>query len=329
MRVAVFGAGTMGSVHAHAWAGIAGVELAAVVGRSAARVEALAARCGVPAFTDAMPVLEDESIDAVDLTVPTSLHRALALAALEHGKHVLCETPMAPSVADADAMIAAGRAANRLVQVALVERLAEPNVEVRNRLRAGTLGRAHVVSCERLWPGLDALDDPADHHGDAIDEVALFDLDWLLWCFGLPDRVAAHAAAAAGARVAHVLLVLEFGSTRGFVEASIRLPASFAFRAATRVLCEQATIEWTLRVPGDGPPEVSYAQYPRRGAVELRPARGPNPYAAECQHFAAVVRGEADPALLDAAAARDGLRIVAAVRDSLARGGAAVAVGDR
>jgi len=306
---------------------MAGVELAAIVGRNAARVDALATRCGVPAFTDPMPVLEDASVDAVDLTVPTSLHRPLALAALEHGKHVLCETPMAGSVADADAMIAAGRAADRLVQVALVERLAEPNVEVRSLLRAGTLGRPHVVSCERLWPGLDALDDPMDHHGDAIDEVALFDLDWLLWCFGLPDRVAAHAGSAAGARVDHVLLVLEFGSMRAFVEASIRLPASYPFRAATRVLCEDVTVEWALRVPRDGPPEVVYAHPPRRGAIELRPARGTNPYAAECELFARVVRGEADPALLDGTVARDGLRLVAAARDSLTRGGAPEAFG--
>jgi predicted dehydrogenase len=324
VRVAVFGAGAMGTVHAGAWARIDDVDLAAVVGRSPSRAGDLAARFAVPAFTDPAAVLDDASVDAVDLTVPTALHRDLAIAALERGKHVLCETPLAPCVADVDTMIAAARRAGCTLQVAQLVRLAQPNVEVRELVRAGALGRPLVVSCERLWPGLDALDDPTDHHGDALDEVALFDLDWLLWCFGLPDAVAAHASTTSGTRVDHVFVVLEFGAVRAFVEASVRLPASFPFRLATRVVCEDDTVQWSVRFGTAGPPEVIASRHPRRGAAEIRSPRGPDPYLAECRHFADVVRGKADPGLLDPAGARDGLRIVAAARASLARGGARV-----
>ena len=316
----------MGGVHAAAWARIDDVELAAVVGRSPSRARDLGARFAVPAFTDPAAVLDDASIDAVDLTVPTAWHREMAIAALERGKHVLCETPLAPCVADVDAMIEAARRAGRRLQMAQLVRLAQPNVEVRELVRAGALGRPLVVSCERLWPGLDALDDPADHHGDALDEVALFDLDWLLWCFGPPDAVTAHASATSGVRVDHVLVALELGAVRAFVEASRRLPASFPFRLATRVVCEDATVEWTVRFRSAGPPEVIVSRHPRRGTAETRSPRGPDPYLAECRHFAGVVRGEADPGLLDPAGARDGLRIVAAARASLARGGARVAL---
>ena len=324
MRVAVFGAGAMGAVHAAAWARIHDVDLAAVVGRRPSRARELAARFAVPAFTDPAPLLDDDSIDAVDLTVPTALHRDLAIAALERGKHVLCETPLAPSVPDVDAMIEAAHRAGRILQVAQLVRLAQPNVEVRDLVRAGALGHPLVVSCERLWPGRDALDDPHDHHGDALDEVALFDLDWLLWCFGLPDAIAAHASATSGARVDHVLVVLEIGGVRAFVEASLRLPASFPFRLATRVVCEDDTVEWSVRFAPAGPPEVIVSRHPRWGAAETRSPHGPDPYLTECQHFARVVRGEADPGLLDPAGARDGLRIVAAARASLAGGGARV-----
>jgi predicted dehydrogenase len=316
----------MGAVHAAAWARIDAVELAAIVGRNPSRARDLAARFDVPACTDAATVLDDASIEAVDLTVPTALHRDLAIAALASGKHVLCETPLAPSVADVDAMIEAARRAGRRLQVAQLVRLAEPNVEVRDLLRAGALGRPLVVSCQRLWPGLDALDDPHDHHGDALDEVALFDLDWLLWCFGLPDAVAAHASATSGARVDHVLVVLEVGGVRAFVEASLRLPASFPFRLVTRVVCEDDTVEWGVRFAAAGPPEVIVSRHPRRGVGETRTPHGRDPYLAECRHFAGVVRGEADPGLLDPAGARDGLRVVAAARASLARGGARVAL---
>jgi UDP-N-acetylglucosamine 3-dehydrogenase len=316
----------MGAVHAAAWARIDDVELAAIVGRRPSRARDLAARFDVPAFTDVAAVLDDSSIAAVDLAVPTSLHRDLAIAALACGKHVLCETPLAPSVADVDAMVETARRAGRRLQVAQLVRLAEPNVEVRALLRAGAFGRPLVVSCQRLWPGLDALDDPADHHGDALDEVALFDLDWLLWCFGLPDAVTAHASATSGARVDHVLVVLEIGRVRAFVEASVRLPASFPFRLATRVVCEDGTVEWSVRFTAAGPPEVIVGRHPRRGPPQIRAPRGRDPYLAECRHFAEVVRGRADPELLDPAGARDGLRILAAARASLAAGGARVPV---
>lgn len=69
MRVAVLGAGTMGSLHAAAYAGMEDVELAGIVGRRLAPVEALAARLGVPAFTDPGAILDDDSVDAIDITL--------------------------------------------------------------------------------------------------------------------------------------------------------------------------------------------------------------------------------------------------------------------
>src|SRR5262249_5890665 len=118
------------------------------------------------------------------------------------------------------------------------------------------------------------------------------------------------------------------GPVRAFVEASVRMPASFPFRLAARVVATDAVVEWTVGFRDDGPPVVTFTRHPRRGAAETRTPREPNPYVAECRHFARVVRGDADPGLLDATGARDGLRIVAAARESLARGGARVALGE-
>src|SRR5437867_4090756 len=197
MRIAVLGAGAMGAAHAAAYAGAEDVELVAIVGRTDARVRGLAAAFGVRASTDPRAVLDDPTIDAVDITLPTRLHREVAVAALERGKHVFCETPLAPTVEDAEAMIDAARRHGRLLQVALLQRVADLTVHVRELVRAETLGRARMISSERLWPGLD--DDPTDHHGDALEELALFDFDYLVWCFGMPRAVSAFTPAGPGA----------------------------------------------------------------------------------------------------------------------------------
>jgi predicted dehydrogenase len=327
-RIAVFGAGAMGTVHALAWARIDGAQLAGVVGRTPARANALAARLGVPALSDVRAVLDDPTIDAVDVTAPSALHRDLVTAALERGKHVFCETPLAPTVADVDVMAATACRTGRVLQVAALQRVADLTVEARAIVLGGTLGRPRVVTTERLWPGLDQIADATDHHGDALEELALFDFDWLVWTFGPPTRVAAHAAASTGAAVDHALASLDWGDHRALVEASRRLPESFPFRLGARVECEDGALEWTLRFPeADRPPDVRFMRYPRRGAAEPVATPSRDPYEAECRHFLMVLAGHADPALLSAESARDGLRLVEAARAAIAANAPVTAAG--
>src|SRR5262249_28521366 len=210
-------------------------------------------------------------------------------------------------LADVDAMIAAARRSDALLQVALLSRVAQPGTQVREWLRAGVFGSPLVLSFARLWPGLAQLDDPEDHHGDALEEVSLFDIDYLVWCFGLPRSVTASAARAGRQAVAHVTTMLDLGDVRAVVEGSVALPSSFAFRIGARVVCEDGTIEWLVRFAANGPPVVELARYPRRGEPERVQAPEENPYEAECARFAGVVRGVAEPDLLGAAA-RESLR---------------------
>lgn len=117
MRVALIGYSFMGRIHAQAWHTArrffdvdAHVEL--VVGRDADAVGGFARRFGIPRTTgDWRSAIEDPEIDAVDVCVPGDLHAEITLAALGAGKHVLCEKPLANSVADAERMTDAAIAA--------------------------------------------------------------------------------------------------------------------------------------------------------------------------------------------------------------------------
>jgi predicted dehydrogenase len=318
IRIGVIGAGAMGSVHASAWARIEGAELAGIAARSGVRVKALAARLGVPAHTDPAVILDDPDIDAVDVTVPTRLHRDFVVRALERGKHVLCETPLAPGVAEAETMLAAAHASGRLLQVALLQRLADSSMRVRDLVRSGELGRPRAVSTQRLWPGASQA---ASHHGDALEELALFDIDLLLWALGAPRAVMARAARDARGGADHVHCWLEFDGLTAHVEASRVLPASFPFRIAGLALFERGALEWRLDFPDpEGIPSVRLTRYPSEGRPVEIPPLAQDPYEAECRHFLHVVRGEADPSLLDARAALAGLRVIDAARASLASG---------
>jgi predicted dehydrogenase len=117
--VAQIGYAFMGASHSHAWrtaprafALPATPELRVLVGRDEPAVSAAAARMGwAESETDWRRVLERPDVDIVDICTPGDTHAEIAIAALEAGKHVLCEKPLANTAPEAEAMLAAADAA--------------------------------------------------------------------------------------------------------------------------------------------------------------------------------------------------------------------------
>jgi predicted dehydrogenase len=120
LRVAVVGVGHLGQHHARLLAAMDGVELVAVVDTKTARAEEIAARHGTAAFTDASALAG--RVDAVSIATPTVSHVAIALPFVEAGVPVLVEKPLASSLADADALLAAADRRGTLVATGHTER---------------------------------------------------------------------------------------------------------------------------------------------------------------------------------------------------------------
>ena len=117
--VAVIGYAFMGKAHSHAWRNVAslrpgapGVRQQVLVGRDAEAVATAAGQYGwAESATDWRAVIERDDIDIVDVCVPGHLHAEVAIAALEAGKHVIAEKPLANTLAEAEKMVATARAA--------------------------------------------------------------------------------------------------------------------------------------------------------------------------------------------------------------------------
>ncbi len=145
--VAVIGAGFMGGVHAEALRR-AGCEVAGVLGVSPAETERFAAALGVPrGYRSLAELLADPAVQSVHVATPNRLHFEMARAALEAGKHVLCEKPLALSSQETGALVSLLRRHPR--QAAAVNynmRFYPLCLEARQRVRGGGLGRIHHVS---------------------------------------------------------------------------------------------------------------------------------------------------------------------------------------
>jgi len=121
-------------------------EVVAIASRSADRAAAAASALGIPrAYGSYEELLADPAVDAVYVPLPNHLHAEWTVAAARAGKHVLCEKPLALSVADAERMVAACEEAGVLLQEAFMYRLHPSWVAVRDLVASGRLGHVRAV----------------------------------------------------------------------------------------------------------------------------------------------------------------------------------------
>lgn len=124
--------------------------ITALVSGDPAKAKKLAAEYGVPdssiySYADFDKIKDNPAVDAVYIGLPNSMHREYTIRAAQAGKHVLCEKPMATSVADCKAMIAACEKANRKLMIAYRCQLLPVNLHARELVRNGTLGKIQSI----------------------------------------------------------------------------------------------------------------------------------------------------------------------------------------
>lgn len=209
MRFAILGAGVIGAVHARLIESLgAQATLAAVVDVEFPRADALARRYGARAYASAAEAYAGDAIDAVAVCLPSALHTGAAVEALQAGKHVLIEKPIAVSLEAADEIIAAERESGRIVGVISQRRFQPPAIAVKEAVDGGRLGRITSGLAESAffrpqeyydsgdWRGTRAIDG-----GGALMNQGIHALDLLIWMLGVPVRVVARTGSVAHERI--------------------------------------------------------------------------------------------------------------------------------
>ncbi len=202
LRVGMIGYAFMGAVHSHAWRSAHRFfdlpltpELTVVSGRNADAVAEAADRFGFASVeTDWRRVIERDDVDLIDVCTPGDLHAEIAIAALEAGKHVLCEKPLANTVAEAAQMAAAAEAAaDRGVRAmcGYTYRRTPALTLARQLVDAGRLGTIRQVRAQYLQDWLSDENAPmtwrlqAEHSGSgALGDIGAHIIDTAQWLTG-------------------------------------------------------------------------------------------------------------------------------------------------
>ncbi|ABU58285.1 Gfo/Idh/MocA family protein [Roseiflexus castenholzii] len=188
IRFGIIGAGVAGRYHAQAIVQTPGARLVAVCAGRPERAAALAEAFGASVEPNAEALLARNDIDAVCICTPSGQHAAQGIAAAHAGKHVLVEKPIAITLADADALIDACRAAGVHLGVALQRRTDPEFRAARDAIAAGALGRMVLGAITIPYLRTQAYYDSADWRGTwaldgggALMNQGIHLLDLLLW----------------------------------------------------------------------------------------------------------------------------------------------------
>ncbi|NYF20139.1 putative dehydrogenase [Xanthomonas sp. JAI131] len=161
LGIAIVGTGMIGAVHRRA-ALLAGAQVRGIAASSPQRARDVAQSWDVPrAYRDIADVVADPQVQVVHVCTPNHLHRAMAQAALDAGKHVICEKPLATTLQDAQALAALAAATGLVATVPFVYRYHPVVREARARIAQGELGPLRLIHGSYLQ---DWLLDPASNN---------------------------------------------------------------------------------------------------------------------------------------------------------------------
>ncbi len=143
-------------------------------------------------------LVEDRSIDVIDICLPTEFHAPVAEAALQAGKHVFCEKPMALKERDCESMIDTARKTGRLLMVGQVLRFFPVYKLLKDSIASGKWGRIRSTTFIRRcgMPQWSKWLGDEERSGGALMDLLIHDIDQALWQFGQPDRVSAKSMGA-------------------------------------------------------------------------------------------------------------------------------------
>ena len=266
MRFGVIGAGTMSRVHGEALSKIAGVEVIAFgAPRFPDATRTLATQLDAELLLSAEAVVDRSDIDAVVVAVPTDKHHEIAIAAAQTGKHVICEKPLARTLADGTALIEATERAGVKLAVGQVVRYFPEYAAARDVVISDQIGTPGIARTTR---GAGFPQVPSNWYaslersGGVVLDMMIHDFDWLRWTFGPVERLHARGLAYANRPSRDMaMVILRFTSgAMGYAEGSWSYPSGF------RTTLEISGSDGLLRTSSRSSTPLTYEMFPAADA---------------------------------------------------------------
>ena len=198
IRVAIIGTGSISRLHINGYKKLQNVEVIAACDINKQRAIDFAKEFNIPnVFTDYHEMLKMKEIDAVSVTVWNNVHKDAAICAMENGKDVLCEKPLALNAAEAQEMVNVSKKTGKLLMVGFCKRFGENVSALKQMIDSGKFGKIYYAKTGyiRRWgnPGGWFSDSKRSGGGPVID-LGVHIIDVIRYLSGKPKAVSVMAS---------------------------------------------------------------------------------------------------------------------------------------
>lgn len=342
VTVGIAGIGFMGVTHFKAWRTLPQARVGAICTRSEAKLAGDWSSIqgnfgdaggeqdltGITGYRELDELLDDPKLDLIDICLPTRQHPEVTIRALEAGKHVLVEKPIAIDPADADRMIAAARSAGRLLMVAQVLRFWPEWLWLKQTLDAGNYGKLVGLNCRRIISMPDwsrDMQDLAANGGPMID-LHIHDVDFILYLLGKPRRVMSTGQHSGGL-VSYISTLYDYDGPTVSCQSGAASMKGRMFCHQFEAYFERATAVHGVATEPDGADPGAgqttsqvLTLYHPDGSVSFPDPPGEEAFAAELRHAAECVASGTESAIIGAESARDALAVTCLEAESVLTG---------
>ena len=328
IRVGIVGLGMMGRMHYANWQKIDGAEVVAVADADPKRaagdlsggwsnIDGGAESLDmdrITGTTDYRQLVAMDGVDLVDVCVPTPFHAEIAVAALQAGKHVVCEKPLARTTEQARQIAAAAEKARGLFLPAMCIRFWPEWAWLKRAVERGSYGKVRDAMFRRVGSPPPGWFADGEMSGGAILDLHLHDTDFIKFVFGKPTAVSSYGYVKFTGCVDHLVTrYLYDDGPMVTAEGGWGMAPGFGFQMGYSVNFENATAEYVM---ARAEPLVLYHD----GQAEPITCEGADGYLSELQYMMSCIASGKAPSIVTAADAAESLAIIDAERESVETG---------
>lgn len=199
LRIGVIGLGNISRIHLQAFRNNPQVTIAALADNDPTKFKSVAGYVSqAKHYFDYRELLKDRTIDVVDILLPHSLHARVVIAALEAGKHVICEKPLATSLVDIEKIQKASERYHKRVYLKQYFRFSTLHQKIKDMILGGEIGKPYFVSCLYTTNAISEYNNLTSWRGTLRQagggifmDVGVHMIDFLTEIFGYPRSVSA------------------------------------------------------------------------------------------------------------------------------------------
>jgi predicted dehydrogenase len=298
VKIALLGTG-FGQAHAAVYAQRSDVDEVVVFGRTPEKLAAIRAQSGFATSTDLDAVLADPSVDLVDICLPTRLHADVAVQAMQAGRDVLIELPLASTLGDAHRIVEVQQATGQRAFVDMFSRFGPAHQHLSAAVADQRYGSLKVFETEGrtalLWPGYDLT-----LHTLALDMMHA-DCDLVTGLLGRPDTTEVVAVDGPAGRGSAATVLLGYPDAVARISSSALMPQPYGMRGGWRATFTGGVLEYTISAGFTGQGPTTLTEHTASGEQLIALAET-SPYEAMIDHVLACLAGHADNCIEPASA---------------------------